>query len=71
MSPLCARAQRLSVPGASVPGMDGDTLIRAYWRTCEKRDWEAFEDGLITEIDDFWPEPYDPPVREAPVVRRY
>jgi ketosteroid isomerase-like protein len=27
--------------------------------------------GLITEIDDFWPEPYHPPTRETPVVDRY
>ncbi|UUZ45083.1 nuclear transport factor 2 family protein [Janibacter limosus] len=30
-----------------------------------------FGDGLITEIDDFWPEPYEPPTREVPVVDRY
>ena len=30
-----------------------------------------FEDGVITEIDDFWPEPYEPPAREVPVVDRY
>lgn len=30
-----------------------------------------FRDGLIAEIDDFWPEPYEPPVREVPVVGRY
>ena len=30
-----------------------------------------FGDGLITEIDDFWPEPYEPPTREVAVVGRY
>lgn len=30
-----------------------------------------FSDGLITEIDDYWPEPYEPTSRETPVVGRY
>lgn len=131
----------MSVRGATVPDMDGNALIREYWRACEDRDWEAFgqvvapdivyrvpqtremvrgrddyvafnqtypgdwhltvdrviaQDGegvswttfvvgdeamtglcffrlsgdLITEIDDFWPESYEPPVRSAPVVER-
>lgn len=28
-------------------------------------------DGLITAIDDFWPEPYAPPPRATAVVQRY
>jgi len=32
----------------------------------------AFDDaGLITAIDDFWPEAYEPPVRMTTVVQRY
>lgn len=30
-----------------------------------------FSNELITEIDDYWPEPYEAPTREAPVVGRY
>ncbi len=28
------------------------------------------DDGLVTAVDDFWPEPYDPPARSG-VVERY
>ena len=27
--------------------------------------------GLITAIDDFWPEPYEPPARQSTAVQRY
>jgi hypothetical protein len=29
------------------------------------------EDGLITRITDFWPEPYEPPASRASLVERY
>ncbi len=29
------------------------------------------EDGLITHILDFWPEPYEPPTRHSRFVERY
>lgn len=28
-------------------------------------------DGLIAQIDDFWPEPYEPPAGRAHLVERY
>lgn len=29
------------------------------------------DDGLVTAVDDFWPEPYDPPAGRPQVVERY
>jgi hypothetical protein len=31
----------------------------------------SFANGLISRIVDYWPEPYEPPKRLAPVVERY
>lgn len=28
-------------------------------------------DGLVSAVDDFWPEPYDPPAGRSEVVERY
>lgn len=33
--------------------------------------FELGEDGLITRITDYWPEPYDPPASRAHLVERY
>lgn len=47
------------------------------WRVDDEEagDAQAFlefgEDGLITKVTDFWPEPYDPPERTAGLFERY
>ena len=47
-----------------------DATVGAETSTCLT--FFTFDDeGLIATVDDFWPEPYDPPARHSEGVERY
>lgn len=56
---------------------DGERAVAWFgWRVGEESgDGQVFlevgDDGLVTRVTDFWPEPYEPPPRPAGLVERW
>jgi ketosteroid isomerase-like protein len=59
----------------SVVGEGGQAVSRLNFsvggETATGLSFFELRDGLIAAIDDFWPEPYNPPPRMTAVVERY